>query len=92
MGSGKHNWSFKLSTIANSVSLIHGHTELLWGDNYYNIATKQWSNTPFEYSVTKNNLKYKHKSERSFCVFIVGAIRLLYLYTKHANYESIQKN
>jgi elongation factor 2 len=69
--SGLHGWAFTLNQFAVRYAKKFGidkfkMMERLWGDNYFNPATKKWSTK----SVTEDGVQL----ERAFCMFILDPI------------------
>jgi len=74
-GSGLHGWAFTLRQFANRYSKKFGvdkekMMQKLWGDNYYNAATKKWT--------TKNTDANGKPLERVFCGFVLDPIFRLF--------------
>lgn len=70
-GSGLHGWAFTLRQFAARYSKKFGvdkekMMQKLWGDNYFNPATKKWT--------TKSNDADGKPLERAFCMFILDPI------------------
>ena len=69
--SGLHGWAFTLNQFAVRYAKKFGIEknklmERLWGDNYFNPATKKWS--------TKSTTDEGVQLERAFCMFILDPI------------------
>ncbi|KAK0620333.1 P-loop containing nucleoside triphosphate hydrolase protein [Immersiella caudata] len=69
-GSGLHGWAFTIRQFATRYAKKFGvdrnkMMERLWGDNYFNPATKKW---------TKNGTYEGKQLERAFCQFILDPI------------------
>lgn len=69
--SGLHGWAFTLNQFAVRYAKKFGidkikMMERLWGDNYFNPATKKWS--------TKSCTEEGVQLERAFCMFILDPI------------------
>ncbi|KAJ4289334.1 translation elongation factor 2 [Collariella sp. IMI 366227] len=69
-GSGLHGWAFTLRQFATRYAKKFGvdrnkMMERLWGDNYFNPATKKWS---------KNGTYEGKQLERAFCMLILDPI------------------
>ena len=69
--SGLHGWAFTLNQFAVRYAKKFGvdkikMMERLWGDNYFNPATKKWS--------TKSTTDEGVQLERAFCMFILDPI------------------
>lgn len=69
--SGLHGWAFTLNQFAMRYAKKFGidkikMMERLWGDNYFNPATKKWS--------TKSSTEEGVQLERAFCMFILDPI------------------
>jgi elongation factor 2 len=74
-GSGLHGWAFTLRQFAKRYSKKFGVEQdklmnRLWGENYFNTATKKWSKKS-----TDENGK---PIERAFCVFVLDPIFKLF--------------
>ncbi|KAJ1549642.1 Elongation factor 2 [Cladochytrium tenue] len=70
-GSGRHGWAFNLSHFAARYSKRFGVSEekmmsKLWGDNFYNPATKQWT--------TESAVVDQKPLERGFNLFVLDPI------------------
>jgi len=75
LGSGLHGWGFNTTRFAAMYAKKFGiaYDKMLtkmWGDNFYNPATKSWSNK----MIGKNGKKL----ERAFCSFILKPISMLF--------------
>lgn len=69
--SGLHGWAFTLNQFAVRYAKKfgidkHKMMERLWGDNYFNPATKKWT--------TKSTTEDGVQLERAFCMFILDPI------------------
>ncbi|KXX79779.1 Elongation factor 2 [Madurella mycetomatis] len=69
-GSGLHGWAFTIRQFATRYAKKFGvdrnkMMERLWGDSYFNPATKKW---------TKNSTHDGKQLERAFCQFILDPI------------------
>ncbi|KAK3391046.1 P-loop containing nucleoside triphosphate hydrolase protein [Podospora didyma] len=69
-GSGLHGWAFTIRQFATRYAKKFGvdrakMMQRLWGDNYFNPATKKWS---------KNGTHEGKQLERAFCMFILDPI------------------
>ena len=74
-GSGLHGWGFTVQKFANMYASKFGISrqkmmQKLWGDNYFDQATKKWTSNSFD----KNNKRL----ERGFCSFILKPIEALF--------------
>jgi len=74
LGSGLHGWGFNTTRFAAMYAKKFGiaYDKMLakmWGDNFYNPATKSWS---------KNMVVKGKKLERAFCSFILKPIAMLF--------------
>ncbi|KAF0450142.1 elongation factor 2 [Gigaspora margarita] len=74
-GSGLHGWGFTLRQFAQRYSKKFGvdkekMMQKLWGENYFNPATKKWS--------TKSNTPEGKPLERAFCMFVLEPIFKLF--------------
>ncbi|KAJ3197478.1 Elongation factor 2 [Irineochytrium annulatum] len=70
-GSGLHGWAFTLRQFANRYAKKFGADkekmmQRLWGDNYFNPATKKWT--------TKSTDADGKPLERAFCMFVLDPI------------------
>jgi elongation factor 2 len=70
-GSGLHGWAFTLKQIAEMYAGkfnldIDKLMKKMWGENFYNEKTKEWSK------------RQENDNERSFCLYALGPIYLLF--------------
>lgn len=74
-GSGLHGWAFTLRQFAKKYSVKFGIDQekmigRLWGDTFFNPATKKWSK--------KANDESGKNLERAFCMFVLDPIFKLF--------------
>jgi len=75
MGSGLHGWGFGVGKFAEMYAAKFGVAkeklmEKLWGDNYFNPATKKFTVKPYDAN--------KKKLTRCFCMFVLQPISTLF--------------
>ncbi|TPX51401.1 hypothetical protein SeMB42_g00440 [Synchytrium endobioticum] len=87
-GSGLHGWAFTLRQFASRYAKKFGADRekmmaRLWGDNYFNPATKKWS--------TRNSDENGKLLDRAFCMFVLDPIFKLFDAIMNFKKEEIPK-